>query len=274
MKNLINHYSLTIYFLLAFIISWGLIVSLAGTGNIPINAEKSQDLLPLLYVSMLFGPSVAGILMIGLTDGKSGFKGLVSRLFKWRVNIKWYLLAMFATPLLAVLVLLVLSFVLADFQFGFPQSDNTAGLILNGIIIGIMVGLFEELGWTGFVTPRLIQRHSILVSGIVVGIIWGGWHYILFWEKDSFSGALPFFILIGRLFGWLPPFRVFMMWIYNRTGSMLLTILTHTSLVFTTTVVIPMTVTGKNLLIWLLAWSVTLWIAIFIINTKTKNIET
>ena len=64
---------------------------------------------------------------------------------------------MFATPLLAVLVLLVLSFVLHDFQFGFPQSDNTAGLILNGIIIGIMVGLFEELGWT--LNQRMFQLY-------------------------------------------------------------------------------------------------------------------
>ena len=55
-----------IYFLFAFLLSWGLVGVIAGPGNIPINPEKSQELLPLLYVSMLVGPGLAGLLMIGL----------------------------------------------------------------------------------------------------------------------------------------------------------------------------------------------------------------
>ena len=65
-KSFIKQNSIIIYFLFAFLLSWGLVGILAGPGNIPINPEKSQELLPLLYVSMLVGPGLAGLLMIGL----------------------------------------------------------------------------------------------------------------------------------------------------------------------------------------------------------------
>lgn len=268
-KHVIKHHSLFIYFFLAFTISWGLIGILAGPGNIPINPEKSRELLPLLYVSMLFGPSVAGLLMIGLSEGKNGFRRLKSHLIKWRVTIWWYVFAIFATPLLAILILSVLSFLNPDFQIGLPDSGNTASLLLNGIIAGIMVGIFEELGWTGFVIPRLTLRYNIFTSGLIVGLLWGLWHFILFWEKDSFFGVLPLLLLLGRLFAWLPPFRIIMVWIYHSTGSLLLTILTHVSLVVTTTVIVPMSLTGKALLTWIITWGVVLWIlagVVLIIN--------
>jgi hypothetical protein len=56
-----------------------------------------------------------------------------------------------------------------------------------------------------------------------------------------------------------------MVWVYNSTKSLLLTVLTHASLVFTTTVIVPITLTGKDLLIWLVIWAGVLWIMTLII---------
>lgn len=268
----IKHRSVFVYFSLAFIISWGLIGILAGPGNIPINPEESEQLLPLLYVSMLFGPSVAGLLMIGLLEGKNGFRRLISHLIKWRLNTWWYVFALFATPLVSSLILFALSFLNPDFEIGLFNSDDTISLILNGIVAGMMVGIFEELGWTGFVIPRLNLRYNILTSGLLVGVLWGLWHFILFWEKDSFSGVIPILLLLGRLFAWLPPYRILMVWLYNRTESILIIILTHVSLVFTTTVIVPMTLTGKALLTWIITWGVILWISAFVVLIVNRRI--
>ncbi len=271
-KNLATQHSIIIYFLLAFLFSWGLVGILAGPGNIPINPEKSQELLPLLYVSMLVGPSLAGLLMIGLIEGKNGYRKLLSSFLKWRVNIWWYIFALFTAPFLAIMILLMLSFLNPNFQFGFSNSENIAALFINGIIAGIMVGIFEEIGWTGFVIPRLNLRYNILKTGLIVGVLWGLWHFILFWEEDSFFKLLPILILLGRLFAWLPPFRIIMVWVYNSTESLLLTMLTHASLVFTTTVIVPMTLTGKDLLIWLIIWGGVLWIiTLFILKLIQKK---
>lgn len=270
-KHFIKEHSVIVYFFIAFTISWGFVVILTGPNNIPINTEKSQELLPFLYVSMLFGPSVAGIFLTGLLDGKTGFRKLMSRLLKWRVNIRWYALALLATPLLAFLLLLALSLLSSEFQLNIFKSDNLASLLLNGIIAGVMVGIFEEIGWTGFIIPRLSQRYSILANGLIVGFLWGAWHFILFWERESFFEALPLLILLGRLFVWLPPFRVLMVWIYSRTESLLLVILTHVSLVFTTTTLVPMTLTGISLLTWILIWGVLLWVVVFAIIVVNRR---
>ena len=66
-----------VYFIVVFALSWGPILILAGPRNMPINAEQSQKLLPLLYTMMLVGPGVGGILLIGLVNGKEGIRNLI-----------------------------------------------------------------------------------------------------------------------------------------------------------------------------------------------------
>ncbi len=271
----IKRYQVITFFILVFTISWVLIIILAGPGNIPIDPEQSKSLLPLLYVMMLVGPSAAGVLLIGLVYGKEGFRNFKTRLFRWRVGIHWYFVALLATPVLSSLILLTLSRISPEFNIAILNSEDKTTIILTGLMTGIMVGFFEETGWSGYIVPRLRLRYSIVNTGIIIGFIWGAWHFILFWEGNSFSKTLPLFILLARLFAWLPPFRVLMVWILDRTGSLLIVIITHASLVFTTTVLVPMTLTGKNLLIWLIVWSLALWllagaITMFKIRTSSR----
>ena len=256
---------LFIYFLLAFAVSWGTILMVVGPGGIPIRMDQSGDVLPFIYMAMLIGPSFAGILLTVIIDGRAGFKNLLSRLFRWRAGIHWYMIALLATPFLASVILLSLSQFSPDHFPGIFRSGDTYNLLLSGIPMAIMVGLFEELGWTGFAIPRLRQRYSTFNTGLIVGLLWGAWHFILFWEYNSFSETLPLAILLARLFAWLPPFRILMVWVYDRTESLLVIILMHASLVATTLIVVPMTLAGNQLLTWLLLWGAVLWIVIGVI---------
>lgn len=45
--------------------------------------------------------------------------------------------------------------------------------------------LGEELGWRGFMLPRLLDRHSPWASGLILGFIWAFWHLASF----SYPGA-------------------------------------------------------------------------------------
>ncbi|MEJ2596379.1 MAG: CPBP family intramembrane metalloprotease [bacterium] len=269
--HVLRKFASSIYFLLTVLLSWGLVIILAGPNNLPIDPERSADLLPVLYISMLLGPSAAGLLMTGLTEGKRGFTELRARLMKWRAGIHWYAFALFAPPVAAILILLLLSLFSSQFQPSIQLSDQGSRMIMNGVLAGIMVGLFEEIGWTGFLIPRMLQRHTLRTTGLTVGVLWGAWHFILFWESDSFYAGLPFLVLLGRLFAWLPPFRVIMVWIYDQTDSLPLVILTHASLVFTTTVLVPMTLSGTLLLAWILTWGVILWIAGLILTHSKRE---
>jgi membrane protease YdiL (CAAX protease family) len=258
-KSFVKKRPLLIYFTLTFAITWGCMVIVIGPGGFPMTTEQFESLGPLVYLAMLVGPSAAGTLLTGLVEGRAGFRELLSRLLRWRVEARWYAVALLTAPLLATTVLLALSLFSPEFLPALFTSGDWPTLLLSGVGAGLVVGLFEELGWTGFAVPRMRLHNGILTTGIVVGFLWGAWHFLPFWESDTFSGALPFALLLARLFSWLPPYRVLMVWVYDHTESLLVVILMHASLVFSTLALPSMGLSGVSLLTWLLVWAAVLW---------------
>ena len=147
-----------------------------------------------------------------------------------------------------------------DFLPAIATSDAPGALIGTAFASAVMIGFVEELGWTGYAVPRLLRRSGVQATGIMVGLLWGAWHFPLFWEASSFLGALGLGLLLARLFSWLPPFRVLMVWVYDRTESLLVVALMHVSLVLSTLLFQP-AVSGLELLAFVLVWAVALWVA-------------
>ena len=52
----------------------------------------------------------------------------------------------------------------------------TSKLVLGSLIISVLA-LGEEIGWSGFLIPKLLKITSIPVTSIIVGLIWSIWHY-------------------------------------------------------------------------------------------------
>jgi membrane protease YdiL (CAAX protease family) len=269
-KTFIQKNSALLYFVLTFAITWGCMAFVAAPEGFPISQEKLAELGPMVYVGMLIGPSLSGIILTALDSGKAGFQELWRKLTKFRVDVRWYAVALFATPLVAAIILLVLSLLSPEFVPGIITSNDKGTLIVTGIVMGLFVGLFEEIGWIGFIVPRMRKRFSVLTTGIIVGLLWGAWHFPPFWQSDTFFGAFPFFLLIIRLFAWLPPYRVLMVWFYERTGSLFLTILLHASLDFTMLVLPSANLSGWALVTWILVWSAVLW-GFVTLTIKTKH---
>jgi membrane protease YdiL (CAAX protease family) len=271
-KAFIKKYPVTIYFVLTFALTWGCMALVVGPDGFPLTAERFEAVGALVYMAMLVGPSAASILLISLVDGKAGFRELFSRLLKRRVGARWYAAAILTAPLLAMAILFALSLFSSDFLPALFTSDDKLTLLLSGFGAGLVVGFFEELGWTGFAIPRMRQRYSVLMTGVIVGLLWGAWHFLPFWEGDTFSGAVPLALLLARLFSWLPPYRILMVWVYDRTGSLLVVMLMHASLVFSTLSLPSMELSGTTLLAWLLVWAAVLWIvAAAVVMTDRMN---
>jgi membrane protease YdiL (CAAX protease family) len=269
-KTFFNKYPLSIYFILTFVISWGAILMLVGPDGIPVAPDQAVT----LGMAILLGPSITSLLLTGLASGRTGFRELLSRLFKGRVGLRWYAVALLTAPLSTAAVVLVLSFFSSEFTPSIFISDDKIALLLMGIVAGLMVGFFEELGWTGFAIPRMRLRYGVLASGLIVGLVWGLWHFILFWEEDSFSGILPLVLLLARLFSWLPAYRVLMVWVYNHTESLFVVILMHASLVATLMIIDPV-LSGGSLVIFILVRAAALWvIAAMVTVARGQKVET
>jgi membrane protease YdiL (CAAX protease family) len=207
----------------------------------------------------------------GLAAGKNGFLDLGSRLIRRRVNIRWYGVALLTAPLSTMLVLLVLSLFSSGFSPAFMTADEKNILLVMWIAGGIIVAFFEELGWTGFANPWLRKRYRVFTTGLLIGVIWGAWHFLVNWESNTFSGVLPFVLLLARLFTWLPAYRILMVWLYNRTESLCSVILMHLSLVATTGIIDPV-LDGEKLLVFLLVKAAVLWAVVFIVFAMPQRV--
>jgi membrane protease YdiL (CAAX protease family) len=102
---------------------------------------------------------------------------------------------------------------------GFPGSPRTATAVLGlpllatvGVLGSLAYALGEEIGWRGFLLPRLVSRFGFTAGCLLSGCIWAIWHYPLWMFSDYNSGnkdarALACFtvLVIGLAYvtGWL-----------------------------------------------------------------------
>ncbi len=247
------------YFALVFAISWGGFFVVVGPRGFLSTKKTSEELLPVVYLATL-APTVAGILLTALVDGRPGFHELRSRLLRWRVGFRWHLVALLTAPLLTIATLIALSLKSPVFLPAIATIDDKAGLLLTGIGVGLWVGFFEELGWTGFAIPRLRLRYGVLTTGLIVGLLWGAWHFPLFFGSASSSGPVsPACFLAVLLFSFLPPYRVLMVWVYDRTRSLLMAMLMHAPLAASQLILIPLAISGVPLVTYNLIFAAALW---------------
>lgn len=266
-RAFVQRYALPSYFILTFAISWGGMLILIGPGGFPVSADDAEATGPLMVAFL--GPGIAGILLTALVSGWAGLRELWSRLFRWRVGARWYAVALLLAPLLMAADLFAFSFLFDDFSLSLVTMDDKFGLLLTGIIVGLLIGTFEEVGWTGFAIPCLRLSYSVLSTGIIVGLIWGAWHFPMFWEAGSFTAVLPLALLLARLFSWLPAYRVLMVWVYDRTGSVLLAIFMHASLLATQLILQPTTDSDALMLGHVLVLAAAMWIVVLAVTAAS-----
>lgn len=257
---------LWLFFFLAFVISWGSVFVLTGADGFPIKEEQAT----VMGIAVLLGPSLAALILTSLS-GYSGFKNLFSRLLKWQIGIRWYAAAFLIAPFSTVLTLGIISQFSGGFEPNILITPDKIGLAFSAILAGLIVGIFEEIGWTGFATPGMLETQSIVGTGLIIGFLWGAWHFPLFWQANSFTASLPFILLISRLLAWLPAYRILMVWVYKNTESLFIVVLMHVSLVMSLIVLDPQ-VEGENLISFILVRAALLWaIVAMVVAFGRKN---
>jgi membrane protease YdiL (CAAX protease family) len=132
------------------------------------------------------------------------------------------------------------------------------------VALSLFNGFVEELGWTGFAIPRMYRQYGVFATGLSVGLLWGAWHFASnIWGSGGSSAPLPLtFFMPVLLFSFLPPFRVLMVWVYDRTESLLVAMLMHASLDAFWLASTPPGMTPVDLVVWYLAWAALLWMIV------------
>ena len=252
------------YFAAVYGISWGGILIVMGAQGFDLALLRPMDT-GIIFVAMLLGPSVAGLAMTALLEGRAGLRQLRVSFMRWRVGEQWYAIALLTMPLLLLAVLWPLSaFVDAAFAPRFQWQL---------FAIGLIAGCFEEIGWTGFATPRLLARQRLFMAGLSLGLVWSLWHLLVDF-RQNFSTLGTVWLLEFAVFyvAALTAYRLLMTWVYANTQSLLLAILMHASYTGWLFVLYPTTSFAQSL-VWQTAFAASLWVVVAVLTSGHARLE-
>lgn len=264
-SNISVNKQITSFMILVFVISWAAVIGITGFGGIIVKTVP----VALLGVAMLLGTSVSGLGLLGIFDGVSGYKRVLEEMKNYKVAPKWWAIALLTVPGAIALSVLLLSPFLDNPTPAIIYSNNKLVLILSSLGAALFVALFEEIGWTGFLTPKFKRNMTGITTGLAIGFAWGLWHMILFIEADSFTSVIGIVLLFVRLFTTLPVVRIIMVILYENTLSFTVTMMMHVSFVFSMLLLEP-TMTNNEMIIYILIRTLILLIAATVIIRKSK----
>ncbi|MHA1973730.1 MAG: CPBP family intramembrane glutamic endopeptidase [Candidatus Hodarchaeales archaeon] len=208
-----------LYFIVTYAWSWIFWIPAALSG---------EDVLSFPYIILLglggLGPAVAGISLTYLKEDKE------VRYDYWRrvvdvkcINLKWLSIILLSAPVfctLGIITGIVLNGEYPSLDTAFELLANPVGLILYMFFIFIYGPLPEEVGWRGYVLDRLQKKWSALYSSLILGILWGIWHWPMFFMVGTYQsvqqplGSIRFFVDF-----WIAIIAntILITWVYNNT---------------------------------------------------------
>lgn len=265
-KAIVKQAPVLAFYILTFAISWSLFCLIGGPGLYSGTDWQSDQRFVLAVMGMLTGPTFSSVLVTMLLSGREGLRDLLGGLLRWRVNARWYVAALLTAPLLTGVVLLALSLVSPVFLPPIITADDKAAVLLPALGVALTTVL-EEIGWTGFATPRLRQRYRIFTTALIVGGLWGVWHLLqIFWVGYTSSAEVHLSLYLPLYFVFsvatLTAYRVLMVWVYDRTESLLVATLMHGSYAACTLPFLSPVLTGTSFLIHAGIFCVVLWVVV------------
>ncbi len=226
-SSLVNKFPLAAFFLLVFGLTWPFMI---------VDALGSHDVLPFrlpipLMILMGYMPTLAAVIVTGMTKGREGVRALFRKLLIAKVGLRWYALAIFGyAAVCAGAIGIANLFGDSSISFlseNFPQFSNPVEMVLSVAAMFLAISLVngEELAWRGFALPRLQSKFNALISSVILGVMWGLFHLPLFFTLTGSSQAGASFL--GFLLSTIS-LTVIFTWMYNHTrGSVLLAYLLH-----------------------------------------------
>lgn len=129
-----------------------------------------------------FGPFLAAVVVLGLTQGRAGVRDLLARMVRWRVRPQLFLLAL-GLPVAVTAAAVLLTVAAGGTP---PSADGLAawtGIPLVLVLLLLVPGLggaWEEPGFRGYALGRLEKRFGLVTAPLLLGLFWVLWHLPLF----------------------------------------------------------------------------------------------
>ena len=172
-------------------------------------------------------PLILAFLLTAMTEGKTGVKALLGRLWTGRLSFKWLLTAFLIWPAVFLVINLLARTLEGNASYPvFSFLGHPWTYFPSEFLAGLPIVIVEEFGWRGYVLPRLQVRWNALTSSLILGVFWALMHLPNWFmppgnpnRNDNFWNFAVQIILATILYTW----------IFNNTrGNLLGVIVAHT----------------------------------------------
>jgi membrane protease YdiL (CAAX protease family) len=193
------------FLLISFGIAWGI---LGLYISMPEQMETFFGQLtgkhPLFFIAV-YAPAIAAFTLVSRNGGIVGLWRFLGRVLLWRCSAAWYAFLIMGIPLL-----FLCGSALRGNLFTEPFPFTSLQAVLVALVLAAIKGPIEEFGWRGFALPLLQRKFAPIWSGLILGIIWGLWHFPAFllsgtqqseWSFTAFFvGCLAISVIVTALF--------------------------------------------------------------------------
>jgi uncharacterized protein len=180
------------FLLIAFGLAWGLValfVLVPGPLEAVFGPVSNRN--P-LFILAVYAPAIAAFALVLRTGGWTALSRFLSRLLLWRCPWPWYAVLLVGIPVL----FFAGSAIKGNFTAVTFPTDGI-GTMLGATAFMAILGPMEEFGWRGLALPLLQRKMVPFAASILMGLIWGLWHFpafLLSGTPQSEWSFLPFFI--------------------------------------------------------------------------------
>lgn len=188
MKNFISRYPVCSFLIINYLISWSF---LYPSYQIIL---KNDGITPLALIGLIgaYGPTISAIIVQFILDKKK-LKVLLRSLIKVKSRFNLILFVIFV-PIGLYILAYLFSGIFFDGNLSLHWIIGFTNIPIWFLVALPFGPLGEELGWRGFMLPKLLEKYSIIKSTFLVGLAWGIWHLVSF----TFPGAaLPEFFEVS-----------------------------------------------------------------------------
>jgi membrane protease YdiL (CAAX protease family) len=212
------------FFVLTFVIAWSI--------WLPLGIFAPDNVF--LTLPGAWAPTISAIILIGLLEGRVGVKRFLKKVLHWRVEFQWYLVVLFGVAVIAYLAIDVgMLFGISAPEISLPNGlprEALLGALPVIFLVNIFLGgpLAEDIGWRGYILPKMRERMSALNASLIIGVVWAFWHlpYFIFPAWQGAVGNVPFFWFALLTMSW----SVLFAWVYVNTDSILMPVLFHAAI--------------------------------------------
>jgi len=180
------------FLLVAFGLAWGILalfIFLTDQMTALFGVLTGQH--PLFFLAV-YSPAIAAFIVVIYYAGSGGLRRYLARLLLWRCSRAWYAFLIIGIPLL-----FYGGSAMKGNLFTEPFPFSSFRALGAAMLVMAIKGPVEEFGWRGLALPLLQRKLAPIWAGLVLGVIWGLWHFPAFLLSGTPQSAwsfTPFFV--------------------------------------------------------------------------------